>query len=326
MKNSTIWESASRPLFVKSVWLEGGYRHFILDHKPKQRLDAHMNLRNKSYDTMQTSVYCDFSELNRELLLVGSSKAQCHQNFSQLKIEKNLIVNHRRLSSKNLFIDHFKRRYDLIREEAPSKRSSLHDISSVITNNSHSDEKLAERVLNWLDLAGKTPLLRPIQVENISKRVTKEQHPQKLQPESACSRRNDSIKHITIIFNKEGVPVRLNRPVRNIDLCAVSSSAGVARRLAGNLASARLYGGNVVREIRNDTAAVESRRPRPKTSCTRRNFAYNGIGKKKTVTERENSALRDAKRQLHIFMPSLPKKTMLSEDTVCSDLNKISVK
>lgn len=33
-----IWESASRPLFVRSVWQEAiGRRHFILDYEPRQR-------------------------------------------------------------------------------------------------------------------------------------------------------------------------------------------------------------------------------------------------------------------------------------------------
>jgi len=33
-----IWESASRPLFVRSVWQETiGRRHFILDYEPRQR-------------------------------------------------------------------------------------------------------------------------------------------------------------------------------------------------------------------------------------------------------------------------------------------------
>lgn len=44
LKSTTIWESASRPLFVRSIWLEapktgraGAQRHFILDYEPRQR-------------------------------------------------------------------------------------------------------------------------------------------------------------------------------------------------------------------------------------------------------------------------------------------------
>ncbi|XP_055921586.1 uncharacterized protein LOC129952787 [Eupeodes corollae] len=323
MKNSTIWESASRPLFVKSVWLEAGQRHFILDYEPKQKLDSSSNLRSKR-STVQSSAYCEYSGLDEELRLVGSSKVQCRQNFSEPKFENATTGTYRRLSSRNPFIDHFKKRCDFLREEAPSKRSSLHDISSVFTNNSHSDEKLAERVLNWLDLAGKAPLLRPIHqtsADSVQRKVKKDQSTRKMQPKFVCSQRNDSIKHITIIFNKEGVPVRFNRPARNIDLCAISSSAGAARRLAGSLASGRLYEENICREVSSGARITENRRPRPKTTCPRRNFTYNGINTKKPKAEWESSAIRNAKRQLHIFMPSLPKKTIINEEMVCNDLN-----
>lgn len=52
MKNPCIWESASRPLFVRTVWLEGtqlrpGFqRHFLLDYdtnRPLERLNSALN-------------------------------------------------------------------------------------------------------------------------------------------------------------------------------------------------------------------------------------------------------------------------------------------
>lgn len=52
MKTSTIWESASRPLFVRTVWLEnselrpGLQRHFLLDYdtkRPLERLKSAIN-------------------------------------------------------------------------------------------------------------------------------------------------------------------------------------------------------------------------------------------------------------------------------------------
>lgn len=52
MKHPTIWESASRPLFVRTVWLEGSelrrglQRHFLLDYdtkRPLERLKSAVN-------------------------------------------------------------------------------------------------------------------------------------------------------------------------------------------------------------------------------------------------------------------------------------------
>ena len=55
MKNPTIWESASKPLFVRTVWLEsselrrGLQRHFLWDYESKRPLDK----LNATINTLQ---------------------------------------------------------------------------------------------------------------------------------------------------------------------------------------------------------------------------------------------------------------------------------
>ncbi|XP_043947664.1 uncharacterized protein LOC108029472 isoform X2 [Drosophila biarmipes] len=221
------------------------------------------------------------------------------------------------------------RTYNLDHMDHQSRRSSLQDATSTLaTTSNNPEERLAERVLHWLDLAGRTDIVKEkaptppatssAHLVRSAQRMQRNHHrstslkrvavaaanhqrsvarkptakpPPAVQPASiACSSAsNANAKPITIIFNKEGVPVRLNRAARNIDLCTLSSSASTTRRLAGQLASARLYSGATASPLPED-----SRTP-PLSS--------RGIG---------SSAAADSRKQLHIFMPSLPKKGLLA--------------
>jgi len=208
-----------------------------------------------------------------------------------------------------------------------SRRSSLQDANSTLaTTSNNPEERLAERVLHWLDLAGRTDIVKDkvpsppatssAQLARSAQRMQRNHHrsmslkrvaaaaanhqrsvarkPSAKPPPAAQQVTNSSpsasnAKPITIIFNKEGVPVRLNRPARNIDLCTLSSSASTTRRLAGQLASARLYSGATASPLPED-----SRTPP---------LSGRGVG---------TSAASDSRKQLHIFMPSLPKKGLLA--------------
>lgn len=215
-----------------------------------------------------------------------------------------------------------------------SRRSSLQDAPAISSHAANPEERLAERVLNWLDLAGRADIvkaaapltagsssallprssqrsnrhshrclsLKRISTAMVSTRasskksataVTKQQQ----SPAAVNCRSNSSsnAKPITIIFNKEGVPVRLNRPARNIDLCSMSNSASTTRRLAGQLASARLYNGH------SGTPTPDETRTPPHSS--------RGLA----------AAQLDSRKQLHIFMPSLPKKGLLLSNTSADD-------
>lgn len=213
------------------------------------------------------------------------------------------------------------------------------------------DEKLAERVLNWLDLAGNEDFVKNLQdyTKDMEVKLTKTS---KLRRDSIRKTQNsrnnhtsttllhptpktksakikphipenispktpgEPVKHITIIFNKEGQPIRFNRPAKNIDLCALSASPSTTRRLAGTLASARLYKSA-------ENSRLNSERSRTAKS---RNMdqAYSARRRLDTVADLTNSnlqkrlkdnslmgsynSLHDSKKQLHIFMPTLPKK------------------
>ncbi|KAM8714117.1 hypothetical protein ACLKA7_014292 [Drosophila subpalustris] len=358
----SIWESASRPLFVRSVWLErigetgrSHRRHFILDYEPRERQRwiqcqrqsarrAGINHQNDSCEFQDQSTLledtCEYT-LDEYLLLDATKLTLQRQGqggmanrtqsggFSNCNGRQSSRHAKRRAwllsSGKSYQLDHLQDCH------SHSRRSSLQDAPATSTHtHTNPEERLAERVLNWLDLAGRADIVKaatPMPVNSNSsmlprssqrshrhiqrgvslkrfstassaQRVVPRKPPAAKQPPPLPSpalnyRSNSSnAKPITIIFNKEGVPVRLNRPARNIDLCALSNSASTTRRLAGHLASARLYNG----QTPTPTATEETRTP-PSSS--------RGL----------NAAQLDSRKQLHIFMPSLPKKGLLLATT-----------
>lgn len=247
-----------------------------------------------------------------------------------------------------------------------SRRSSLQDLNA--EKPIAPDERLAERVLNWLDLAGNEDFLKnlneckemevkltkttKLRRDSIRKTLSKNwssnhnnSHtsgiPKLKAPKvklnhlgSADKSLRDSseaVKHITIIFNKEGQPIRFNRPAKNIDLCALSTSPSTTRRLAGSLASARLY------KSAENSRLHSERSLDGKIKKAGGSGAYSARRRLDTVADLTNSnlqkrlkdtaamgsynSLHDAKKQLHIFMPTLPKKVVA---TTCGTEDGIS--
>lgn len=215
-----------------------------------------------------------------------------------------------------------------------SRHSSLQDSLHAITHPANPEDRLAERVINWLDLAGRTDIVKsstPLPGSSISnsavlpssQRINRQSHRamglKRNVAQRESHRKPSATKHalinycpsssnakpITIVFNKEGVPVRFNRPPRNIDLCALSKSASTTRRMAGQLSAARLYNGAAL------APAMEDTRTPPHSS--------RGL----------NASQHDSRKQLHIFMPSLPKKGLLlaapasNEDTLSASLSEL---
>lgn len=366
----SIWESASRPLFVRSVWLErigesgrSHRRHFILDYEPRERQRwiqcqrqsarrggiSHQNDSCESHDQSTALEDCCDYTLDEYLLLdatkltlqrqqqVGQAQSgmayKMQTGFSNINGRQNSRHAKRRAwllsSGKSYQLDHLTDYHS----HSLSRRSSLQDAPATNTHVANPEERLAERVLNWLDLAGRADIVKaatpmPVKSGNSllprsSQRSNRNSHrgmslkrmsaaasvhrvqaPKKsatkqqasLPPPAVTYRSNSSnAKPITIIFNKEGVPVRLNRPARNIDLCTLSNSASTTRRLAGHLASVRLYNGQT------PTPTTEESRTPPSSS--------RGL----------NVTQLDSRKQLHIFMPSLPKKSLLLATTTSSE-------
>lgn len=297
----------------------------------------------------------DFVDTDQDVFVIGSGKVKLHEPFKPGLNKKSKSLKLRRRSS--IFQRKFPS-YDNYSAEAlknlsrrPSEISEAYTRKNSMQTTEFPDELLAERVLHWLDLAGKEDFLKNLQElkemevklsktsklrqEAIKRFNNKSQNNQKSRsnkPKSTqraatanntrTAKSSEAVKHITIIFDKEGQPIRLNRPAKNIDLCALSSSPSTTRRLAGTLASARLYKSAENSRCLNSNKSVYGK-------SKLKNENNNSLSARRrldTVADLTNSTLQkrlhenpmqgsynhlhDSKKQLHIFMPTLLKKNL----------------
>ncbi|KAL9913714.1 uncharacterized protein ACN2A1_001046 [Glossina fuscipes fuscipes] len=343
---TTIWESASRPLIVRSVWLESSklrpklQRHFLLDFVETNRSLSALKLINQSLvrqrkenlNRLLPTGYTDLEYLHTscesedDFVLIDTAKAKLHEPFKTLsnkvtswpkeRLRKRWPLLRQKVSSSSYSKG---RRNNEIREIL-SRRSSLQDFSEKqITV----DECLAERVLNWLDLAKKSDYLpyakcRKIrEMEKIyNKRDSSQQKPKNARDIHFSSRRERSkaVKQITIIFNREGRPVRVDPLVRNIELCTLSQNPRITKRLTSTSASARLY------QSTHGTTCAKSVIPAMRRRLdTVADLATNQLQRRLQedfqISLTQVAAMpgngkrcRETKKQLHVFMPSLSKK------------------
>lgn len=297
----------------------------------------------------------DFETSHPDVFLIGSGKVKLHEPFKPGLNKKSKLLKLRRRSSI------FQRKFPSYEQYSaenlkttsrrPSELSEAYTRKNSLQAAEFPDELLAERVLHWLDLEGKEDFLKNLQeLKEMEVKLSKtsklrQEAIKRFNNKTQTNQRNrsnktktsqrastannprttktsEAVKHITIIFDKEGQPIRLNRPAKNIDLCALSSSPSTTRRLAGTLASARLY-----KSAENSRCLNTNKNVYSKTKM--RNECNNSLSARRrldTVADLTNSTLQkrlhenpmqggynhlhDSRKQLHIFMPTLLKKNL----------------
>ncbi|GAB0097857.1 hypothetical protein DMENIID0001_135350 [Sergentomyia squamirostris] len=221
-----IWEASRRPMFVKSVWLDNqGCRHIILD-------GVATNKKRSSCSTVQRENLRDLLEETPEgnpLELVGSSDIFTISHPSGKDSTNNPSRNPHKLCRKL-----FKSRYsvEVLRkhlqggvrtghpdqlnrpggksgEDVVTNGGGLRD-REVIVISEQSKNQLTERVLQWLDLAGKNTLVRPESEVtkgatplNQRRIYTAEVNRKTINQGSPCLKRTESVHHLSITLNEE---------------------------------------------------------------------------------------------------------------------------
>jgi hypothetical protein len=360
------------------VWVDGGsYRNFILDHDITRRQRDFINLNCLS---VRRTLSCDgIAEDMQSLKLIGSSQVKRHRRESNLS-DTTLFTNQRnntRISKnsaqliKKEFYEKFGNKMAIDEETAiGSDRDYL--TQSVIKSDgsyirggegggvnsnigSSCDEKrlndemdysknqLTERVLQWLDLAGRnTSNARnenEIPKANQSKRrifTASDTHKKKTVPQVYLSpkhttvtpiqqappvlRRTESVHHLSLTFNDDvgqlqngGAPVEASAERHALSF---GEFFPTAYRCSRKFLAYR-NGGTKVRNVasansHNMQQAEHGRKSfqnKPKRIDSIEN-QYRSMIQRQILENNCNTQL--AKRQLHIFMPSLPKKTIVT--------------
>lgn len=331
MERQPIWASSSRPLYPKCVWVEGaGYRHFILDHD--------INKKRKKYQTSaatRKAMSCDVIEDDMESLKlncmsdmkhdrrlsIGSDEVDvrnCRRFMRQNRNNLNLI---KKQLSNQITIKEYQKQASECGDDVPNKEKP-EDIDDI----NFRKNQLTERVLNWLDLAGRNTLVKP-ENENVNTKLSKRRvcttesmkKPLLTTQQPPIIRRSDSIHHLSLTFDEDNSYMsqpRSNHYVEKEKPLNFGDLFTTTYRCSRKFLASRQQG--VQPKV---TSAASGKADKcVESEKARRNKLkkeeYKGIENQyRAMIQRqilENSCnTQFAKRQLHIFMPNLPKKKLL---------------
>lgn len=345
-----IWESSSRPLYPKCIWVEGGsYRNFILDHDISRRRQSFMALDGVPE---RRTLSCDGIEEDlQSLKLIGSSETKRERresNLSDSTLQTNQRCSWTHRNSLNLvkpqLNDRFVSKKRLDEETVLS--SDTGQLAQSLIKSDHGEEKvlrdemdvsknqLTERVLQWLDLAGRNTIVRneceiakrshpkwristaseTHRKMSINQLCTSPSHPPTQAP--APLRRTESVHHLSLTFNEE------NNYLPQIKSPKETTGANekTALRFGEFFPTAYrcsrkflAYRNGSSKARQTSSAKPDSGRKSFRSKAKRMESIenqYQSMIQRQILENNCNTQL--AKRQLHIFMPNLPKKSMIA--------------
>lgn len=333
-----LWQSSQRPMYVRTVWV-GGFRHAILTHDDPYLLKLHSKRRrpNSSASCATTTNKSsrlshhtdDLQDCLRKLNLVitsGKSRINQRPNTSYDNIEKlnlngvnqdfddELIVK----ASPQTLNDTNRSSYDSLNINMRNLRANKTARTDVKDNT-----ELSERVLQWLDLAGKIDLLAPDNVE----RMTQQRHSW---PELQRRSHNLAKSKTAIDIRKEGGRIspkgdspkaQQSGTIDRHDFYMPATSANTIENYARQSRNAKITPRHETNaKIKDNLNKTKSRDFRTNVVETRQKVISERNAVEKQYAEMLNKKLipdvsRNPKRQVHIFMPELPKKI---ESTITS--------
>lgn len=345
-----LWQSSQRPMYVKTVWVDG-FRHAILTK------DDPYFLRNAKKRRPHSSATCTSKLTTRprsSRLSHSDDLEGCVRKFNfvirndrsfrpkqQPYVEK-LDLTDVEIESENDFVVKANPQplyeFDSCRSKFGSLCLTMRDIKNNRTTRSDVKEnnELSERVLQWLDLAGKVDLLAPDNVERMSQ-------PRHSWPE--IQRKHNLNKSKTTIDVRAKESGKIATP-KSGDSAKAQQSGTIDRHDFYVPASATTIE-NYARQSRN-VRSTPSNEINAKTkdnlktkSSNVRNIAETRqkVASERNAVEKQYAELlskklipdlKDNKRQVHIFMPELPKKlgstTTSRTESLLSQFSQLSQK
>lgn len=294
-----IWESSKRPLYPKCIWVEHSEssnerrRHYIFDHELTTRSDNNAASPIKSNKFRRAVSFEDRANNLPNLILVGSLSGSTHdvQWNSQTESEPVSI--------------------NSLKEEYKCKETSSPRI------------ELAERVLQWLDLAGRKNRKGKDKKESLIDRTIPKDIERKFPDESsirkmssaninASNSRRESVHCLSLKFDEESSNINTKTSMNFGEFFPVTyRSARKFLSLRSSARTASLTRNLSEGEVSGSTIkTARELRPNRKKNLFMKNDQienqYRSLIQRQILQSSCNQQL--AKRQLHIFMPNLPKR------------------
>lgn len=346
------WESSQRLLHPKCVWVEsfGGYRHFIFDRSMSQdqtKIEASSQCEIKTGSTTAKST--EISGQNQVIGYERSKSLDLSQNDSlkiigsaDLKLSpakemrsNNLHSKHGRILEPGQWLNDTSSEVEL-----SSIRSSNTNIQQLSNEIDLCKDLLADRVLQWLDLAENNRTVCIKRKESIERPTAKRRSiTAKESTESMESHpvvRRESIHHLSMTFDENtanviqtddiipmrqgGITLRFDQFFPTTYRC---SRKFLSLRRTTDPAKPFDFTNKSNHNVIMIEASQHERRPTGMTSRKQKQSGKFGVGKSKRFTEYFDDQYHSmiqrqiletscntqlTKRQLHIFMPNFPKK------------------
>lgn len=309
-----LWQSSQRPMYVRTVWIDG-FRHAILTHddpylqklkrrrphssascfKPtSSRLSQHSDLNdclgkfNYTITSYRPNINVQNTHLIERLDLTEAEGSEYEESSVKDSPQSLTIDSSRVIQPKTNSMKHIR-------------------LNKTARTDAKDNTELSDRVLQWLDLAGKVDLLAPESAERMA------------QPRHSCpelERRN-----FNLTKSKTTVDIRKSNPTKTVE-SPKAQQTNIDRRdfftTSGNtIENYARQSRNVKITLRNETAEKTKNKKdlKPNIAETRQKIANERNAVKKQYAELVSKKLipdlsKNPKRQVHIFMPELPKKPL----------------
>ncbi|XP_026738695.1 uncharacterized protein LOC113501697 [Trichoplusia ni] len=323
-----LWQSSQRPMYVRTVWV-GGFRHAILTHDDPYLLKLHAKRRRPN-----SSASCATNTNNTNLISHRTEDLQdCLRKLNLVltsdksRINQRPNTSHDDIETLNLNgVEDIDDEFIIKASPQPLNELHLHNYESLDFNmrnlranktartDAKENTELSERVLQWLDLAGKIDLLAPGNAERMSQ-------PRHSWPELQRRNHNLSKSKTTTDIRKEGraSPKGGDSPKAqqngNIDRhdFYVPTSANTIENYARQSRHAKITPRHETPAKIKDSHKTKGRDVRTNVDQTRQKVISEKNAVEKQYADMLNKKLipdvsKNPKRQVHIFMPDLPKK------------------
>ncbi|KPJ19942.1 hypothetical protein RR48_04103 [Papilio machaon] len=314
-----LWQASQRPMYIRTVWIDG-FRHAILTHDDPHYIElnskrrrphssASFNPKRKAQGS-RLSYRTDSNSIRNLDLVIRSDKIRFAQeadieklNFTEIETEDESILS----ESSSTFCD-----FDNLKSKFESTgmrvvRSNRTGRIDVRENND-----LSDRVLQWLDLAGKVDLLEnenkerisqprhswpEIQKRNLGKsRTATDLRVRECKLSASDSKTGDTIDRKEVYMPTSATTIEnYARQSRNVKTTSLDYHA-------------KIKDNKKVKDIRQNVAEV-----RQKMICERNAMEkqYAELVNKKIIPD-----LTKTKKQVHIFMPeAIPNKIATNSTT-----------
>lgn len=340
-----LWQSSQRPMYIRTVWVDG-FRHAILTKddpyfiKNAKKRRPHSSATFNSKQTRARSSRLSHTDDLEGCLRKFNFVIRNERSFrpKQPYVEK-LDLADVEIESENDFVVKANPQplyeFDSCRSKYNSLCLTMRDIKNrTARSDVKENNELSERVLQWLDLAGKVDLLKPDNVERMSQ-------PRHSWPE--IQRKSNLTKSKTAIDVRVKDSGKIATP-KTGDSGKVQQSGNIDRHDFYVPTSATTIE-NYARQSRN-ARITPSNETNAKTKDKTKSVNVRSIAetRQKVVSERNAVEkqyaellskklipdLKDNKRQVHIFMPELPKKlgstTTSRTESLLSQFSQLSQK